>query len=79
MRLEQSPGQMRVHIASLVLHEGQADEDLPIVCLFRPIAAEDVLVVPLPFGNLTVRYKYFGTDKWRERERGERLESFIYK
>lgn len=31
---EQSLDQMRVHIASLVVHEGQADEDLPIVCLF---------------------------------------------
>lgn len=47
---------MRVHIASLVVHESPADEDLPIVCLFRPIATEDVLAVPLPFGNLMARY-----------------------
>lgn len=39
-------------LPSLVVQDRQAGEDLQITCFFWAIAAEDVFIIPLPFGDL---------------------------
>ncbi len=53
-RQEQGADQVSVYIARLVVQKGQAGEDLEIIRLFAAIAAEDVLVIPLPFRDVVI-------------------------
>ena len=47
---------MGIHITSLVVQECQAGKDLPIIRFFWAITAEDVIIIPLPFGDLMPCY-----------------------
>lgn len=52
-RQKESRDHVSVDVASLVVHEGQAPEDLIIVCLLWSIATEDEFVIKLPLGDLS--------------------------